>query len=640
MPRKKKQITKTRKRKRAIDKKTKQVYSGWGKSFTLISKYKVQTWKGVLIIAFFGGFFAALIWSVANRWHSSSDAASVYFPNESKIERITDVSGFSCLGVNNLKITKKAAIFTTLKNSGEMELNIYKIKKEEKTTNSESFVVDELEFSNSLKKGTFWGISSSPKGDFFAWAQYNNGEKFVTAYNVLEGKRKGWDTNYFIEQLAINKDGLLGVVQSVEMGASHDNKILWVYDYKNSDAAPQKISILDDGNEKLATNKTANQEAIQMNDKWLIVEWEKDSQGEDVDLIDYYPIEDGVVKSKKGIIEPAYYNSGNPASLNYAVLDEDYVYFTMNRSIYRVDLRDGTGILFKEINSNFPLNRIAVTDNLIAVAAGGDVYSSYHQDTQIYFIEKSSKEIIKEVTDLLPSANLVSNHTNMLGLHLCEEDVPSLYSYLVEGRIGESPIDGVCGTAHAIETTEKPPMAGFTLCGLAETASDPVETETSWTWTCDGLNGGATANCSAPKSGLTPVVNVACGPAHERETYAVSFNKEEACAKGVMKELDQQGGKLVWKCSTEDDSESVDCSAPLKTEACNDLATVCGPAHGSFVVGSNPTVALCKEGAVDQDLIKQNDNTWHWKCYEGAECSECQTISSSPWPPYENIREN
>ena len=62
---------------------------------------------------------------------------------------------------------------------------------------------------------------------------------------------------------------------------------------------------------------------------------------------------------------------------------------------------------------------------------------------------------------------------------------------------GAASVDGACGSAHSVVTLTPPPADG-SLCS-AGTYSNYGFSGVSWTWKCNGSNGGTQASCQAPK---------------------------------------------------------------------------------------------------------------------------------------------
>lgn len=66
---------------RPIDKNAQEVVGWWKKNLVYVTKTRIRTWKGVLVIAFFAGLATAFIWAVNLDFYSASDAANsrLYF---------------------------------------------------------------------------------------------------------------------------------------------------------------------------------------------------------------------------------------------------------------------------------------------------------------------------------------------------------------------------------------------------------------------------------------------------------------------------------------------------------------------------------------------------------------------------------
>jgi hypothetical protein len=67
---------------RDIDKVASNVSSWWGNTFVFVTKTKVQTWKGVLLVSFFSGLVIATVWGISSSYFQGSlagAATSLFF---------------------------------------------------------------------------------------------------------------------------------------------------------------------------------------------------------------------------------------------------------------------------------------------------------------------------------------------------------------------------------------------------------------------------------------------------------------------------------------------------------------------------------------------------------------------------------
>ncbi len=72
----KSQASERKAKERHIDRLSQETYTWWKKSFVLIKKTKVRTWKGVFLIAFAAGLAVAVTWTVSFNFHAFLEAGS------------------------------------------------------------------------------------------------------------------------------------------------------------------------------------------------------------------------------------------------------------------------------------------------------------------------------------------------------------------------------------------------------------------------------------------------------------------------------------------------------------------------------------------------------------------------------------
>ena len=124
------------------------------------------------------------------------------------------------------------------------------------------------------------------------------------------------------------------------------------------------------------------------------------------------------------------------------------------------------------------------------------------------------------------------------------------------GSGGTSPTNGMCGSANGVAVSVAPTS---NLC-TAGTAS-AVAGNGPWNWMCAGLNGGTTANCSAPLT-PPPPVNGVCGAANG---VAVSTAPTaNLCTTGTASAV-SGNGPWNWMCTGSNGGSTGSCSAPLSS---------------------------------------------------------------------------
>jgi hypothetical protein len=116
-----------------------------------------------------------------------------------------------------------------------------------------------------------------------------------------------------------------------------------------------------------------------------------------------------------------------------------------------------------------------------------------------------------------------------------------------------NPIDGHCGSANGQHLTTAP-TANLCASGAASAVSS---TGQQWVWSCAGLNGGHTQQCSAPI-----VVNGQCGPANGVATTKAPSSG--LCAAGTASGVGGGGNNAWnWHCNGSNGGQNASCSAPL-----------------------------------------------------------------------------
>lgn len=165
-------------------------------------------------------------------------------------------------------------------------------------------------------------------------------------------------------------------------------------------------------------------------------------------------------------------------------------------------------------------------------------------------------------------------------------------------------VDGVCGTDNGRLTVTPPSLE---LCAAG--TPSVVTGNGPWSWTCVGLNGGATANCSAPKylmSGL-------CGSANG--TTVSSPPTTNLCSRGTPSPVVGQPtgqGPWTWTCAGEEaGAEVANCrTLPVPLEVAQTVNGSCGSSHSMTLIAA-PTTNLCSTGAPS---TVTGEGPWAWNC--------------------------
>jgi len=153
-----------------------------------------------------------------------------------------------------------------------------------------------------------------------------------------------------------------------------------------------------------------------------------------------------------------------------------------------------------------------------------------------------------------------------------------------------TPINGVCGTANTYgypSTTEIDTAAERCSVGTFTSFTDAGST---WTWSCTGINGGSTANCSANKA--------ICGTS-DNKTYA-SEPLTNLCAYGSESSRTLTDNVWTWSCSNN----------PGVNDSCSTNKTSCGSSNGGSLLFA-PLTNLCIFGTAS---AVSGSGPWTWTC--------------------------
>ena len=115
--------------------------------------------------------------------------------------------------------------------------------------------------------------------------------------------------------------------------------------------------------------------------------------------------------------------------------------------------------------------------------------------------------------------------------------------------------NGVCGSSNG-QTFATAPTTNLCSVGTA-TAVTVNPFSGQWNWSCTGLNGGSTANCSAIRTGSAPV-NGVCGLSNG-QTFATAPTTN-LCSSGTATAV-SGSGPWTWSCTGLNGGTTANCSA-------------------------------------------------------------------------------
>lgn len=131
----------------------------------------------------------------------------------------------------------------------------------------------------------------------------------------------------------------------------------------------------------------------------------------------------------------------------------------------------------------------------------------------------------------------------------------SFYATLTPTAPPPPPVSGQCGAANGVPVSSAP-SSGLCLSGSASPVAGGAGNP--WTWTCQGMNGGANASCSAPY--LQGPVNGVCGTANGA-TFPTAPTMN-LCSVGAASSVSGTG-PWSWSCAGSNGGITASCSANL-----------------------------------------------------------------------------
>ena len=155
-------------------------------------------------------------------------------------------------------------------------------------------------------------------------------------------------------------------------------------------------------------------------------------------------------------------------------------------------------------------------------------------------------------------------------------------------------VNGVCGSSNGVTFTSAPTS---NLCNAGTPST--VSGSGPWLWGCQGVNGGSSASCSAKVQ--LQGVNGVCGSANGEDLLKAP--KSNLCSTGKASKVTGKG-PWDWTCSGSDGGSTASCSANLEING------ACGSANGKDYL-TPPMSNLCKSGAPSS---VSNNELWEWTC--------------------------
>ena len=195
--------------------------------------------------------------------------------------------------------------------------------------------------------------------------------------------------------------------------------------------------------------------------------------------------------------------------------------------------------LYLEVR-DFPDASVINADDLKVEVDSGSGFTEVSQENSKYVV-------INEITT--PYFSVFYDDVNHLTYILCE-NATGLGVYKVKITLLR-PINGQCGSANG-GTFETAPTDNLCSAGNASSVTGSTRTYT-WNWTCDGINGGSSASCSANMK-----VNGQCGSANGG-TFETAPT-DNLCSAGNASTV-TGSGPWYWTCNGINSGSNANCSA-------------------------------------------------------------------------------
>ena len=157
--------------------------------------------------------------------------------------------------------------------------------------------------------------------------------------------------------------------------------------------------------------------------------------------------------------------------------------------------------------------------------------------------------------------------------------------------------DGTCGGANG-QTYISAPTNNLCATGIE---SGVTTNSNSYNWTCNGINGGATQNCTAGKGNSSG----SCGSSAGQNFY--SAPNSGLCGDGSTPVVSSNSGAHTysWSCSGFNGGGNVSCGANMKVDG------TCGSSAGQ-TLSSTPTSGLCGDGSTP--AVSSTSTSYQWAC--------------------------
>ena len=172
-------------------------------------------------------------------------------------------------------------------------------------------------------------------------------------------------------------------------------------------------------------------------------------------------------------------------------------------------------------------------------------------------------------------------------------------------------INGACGSANGVAASLAPSSG---LCAAGAPSGVGGGGNNPWQWNCNGSNGGQNASCSAPL-----IVNGQCGNANGADLNNAPGGGN-LCNSGTASAVNGSG-PWTWSCMGSNGGGTQSCSALLQANG------QCGPANGGHLTSAPTGATLCNTGTASSVVFSSNNGQWNWSC-AGSNGGNAQSCSA------------
>lgn len=175
-------------------------------------------------------------------------------------------------------------------------------------------------------------------------------------------------------------------------------------------------------------------------------------------------------------------------------------------------------------------------------------------------------------------------------------------------------LDGACGSSAGTSTATYP--TGIPACASGtQINDDSTATDGIFNWRCQGGTGGATPACTATKAAPTPV-NGTCGASNgtNQSNHPTGLS---ACSSGTFSNTPDSSTTWFWSCLGSGGGTSTACSSNRPVNG------LCGPADGVPATSHPGASSACSAGTFTDSPDTPSDFAWTCTGLNGGTSATC-----------------